>query len=191
MLLKKVPFDYVPVNLLKGEHRGDEFRKINPAGLVPVLVTPQGDKLVQSLAILQYLEDLYSAPALFGKSPEEGVRIRALCEIINSDTAPLQSPRVQKRHSLDSADQALWAQEWIRIGLRSFDQQRKKGDAFAFGKTLSAADLVLVPQVYNAIRYKVDVADEFPELMRIYDHCLATDEGQRAAPDQQSDAHPA
>ncbi len=188
LLLKKVPFDLIPVNLLKGEHRFEKHLQLNPAGLVPVLVTPEGETLVQSMAILQYLEELYPTPRLFGDTALEGAQIRALCEIINADTAPLQTPRVQKLHSADEAEQLKWAQHWIRKGLTSFREQRPQGATFSHGSTLSAADLFLVPQVYNAIRYKIDVATEYPELMAIYDACLETSEGHRSSPSQQPDA---
>ncbi len=188
LLLKKVPFDTVPVNLLKGEHRSDAHLAINPTGLLPMLVTPESEKLVQSMAILSYLDEVYASPPLFGSTALQGAQIRALCEIINADTAPLQSPRVQKRHHVDAAEQVLWAQDWIRAGLSSFSKVRPAGATYAAGETLSAADLFLVPQIYNALRYKIDVAAEFPELMRIYELCLETPEGARAAPDKQRDA---
>jgi maleylacetoacetate isomerase len=188
MMLKKLPFDYVPVNLLKGEHKGPEHLKLNPSGLVPMLVTPEDVKIVQSLAILEYLESEFPNPPLFGKSSLEGAQIRSLCEIINADTAPLQTPRVQKRHSADADEQAQWAREWIRAGLKSFAALRPQGAHFAAGEALSAADLLLVPQIYNALRYKIDVAAEFPALMEIYDRCLETEDGRRASPEKQADA---
>jgi len=189
LLVKKVPFDTVPVNLLKGEHKSDAYLSLNPSGLVPLLTTPEGEHLSQSMAILQFLEERFPNPSLFGGGDAlAGARIRALCEIINADTAPLQSPRVQKRHTSDPAAQILWAQEWIRSGLRTFSECRPADATFAASSSLSAADLFVVPQIYNALRYKIDVAAEFPELMRIYDLCLGTSEGLRASPDQQADA---
>lgn len=188
MLLKKVAFEYVPVNILKGEHKSEAHLKINPTGLLPIVTLPTGESIVQSMAILEYLEEMFPNPRLFGNTTVEGAQIRALCEVINADTAPLQSPRVQKRHSRDSAEQTLWVQEWIRSGLKSFAALRPKGGMCAVGDTLSAADLLLVPQIYNALRYHLDVAQEFPELFEIYDRCLSTDEGLRASPDNQSDA---
>jgi len=188
LLLKKVPFDYVPVNLLKAENKSNLHLKLNPTGLLPMLTTPDGTRLVQSMAILEYLDEVFPIPHIFGNSALESAQIRALCEIINADTAPLQAPRIQKRHSSDSAEQTLWAQEWIRAGLKSFASLRHKDGMFSAGDTITAADLLLIPQIYNALRYRLDVNEEFPELFEIYERCLATDEGSRAVPDMQSDA---
>ncbi|MEO5667788.1 MAG: maleylacetoacetate isomerase [Bdellovibrionota bacterium] len=188
LLLKQIPFDYVPVNILKGENKGDEYLKLNPTGLLPMLSTPESERIVQSMAMLEYLDQVHPNPCLFGDTPIQGAMIRTLCEIINADTAPLQTPRVQKHHSSDAAAQTLWAQDWIRSGLRSFSMIRPQDAIYSARETLSAADLVLIPQVYNALRYKIDVAAEFPELMRIYDLCLSTPAGLQASPDHQSDA---
>jgi maleylacetoacetate isomerase len=188
MLLKKIPYESMPVNLLKGEHRDNAHLEINPAGLVPVLITPEGETLVQSMAILQYLEELYPRPSLFGRDSLEGAKIRGLCETINADTAPLQTPRVQKYHSPDSSQQIRWAQEWIYRGLKTFDALRPKSAAMSASDSVSAADLFLVPQIFNALRYQINVGTEFPELMRIYESCLATREGMESSPDNQPDA---
>jgi len=191
---KQVPFDYVPVNLLKLEHKTPEHRKLSPLGSIPVLeVELESERvhLTESMAIFEWIEEVYSlkGPALFPGTPLERAVIRSLCETINSDTAPLQTPRAQKRHSADPAAQAAWAVDFIREGLSAFDVlTRGTRRDFAFDTQVSAADMFLVPQIYNALRYKLDVKTEWPELFTIYERCLALEPCRLAAPDQQSDA---
>jgi maleylpyruvate isomerase len=187
---KKISYTYVPVDLLKGEHKSAEHLARNPAGLVPSLVLGDGKtSLNQSMAILQYLEEIHPEHALLPSKPQEKAQVLSLCEIINSDTAPLQTPRVQKRHSADAAEQLLWAQDWIRAGLKTFEKAAASHKGiYAFGDTLSAADLFLVPQLYNARRYKIDLSVDFPALEEIYATCFKLESCQKSSPENQPDA---
>ena len=134
---------------------------------------------------------------LFPKAPLLRAHTIALCELINAETAPLQTPRAQKKHSDDQKARAEFAEHFIREGLRGFEAMILKSGAqlgartdakFCVGGTVTAADLFLIPQVYNAARYNVMVEKEFPKLWSIFQNCMATDPCKRAAPDSQVDA---
>lgn len=191
LAMKEIDFESQAVNLLTGENKSAEHLARNPMGLLPVLEVDNGIYLCESMAILEWIEEVYhlrGAP-LFPGTPLERARVRQLCEIINSDTAPLQTPRAQKRHSADALSQKSWAQEFIRQGLQAFDQSsRALRKTFSIYNDVSAADLFLVPQIYNALRYEIDVAAEFPELHQIYMNCLNTEACKKSLPEAQPDA---
>ena len=187
--LKGLPYRYVPVNLLNGENKTPQHLARNPLGAVPVLEV-DGRFLSESLPILEWLEETHptSAP-LYPKDPWSRAQIRALCEIINSETGPLQTPRAQKRHSDDPAAREAFAIHFIREGLALFDGLSKPlRDTWSGGKDLTVADLCLIPQIYNAVRYKIAVSSEFPELWKIYERAMSTEACRKAAPDAQIDA---
>ena len=192
--LKGIPFEYVPVNLLKGEHQAPAFRSINPAGSVPVLEIDGNIRLSQSVAILDWIENVFAnrGPRLVPENFIERAKILELCEVINSDTAPLQTPRVQKRHSSDPAERSQWAKDFIFEGLSSFAELsksvRSNGTKYAAGDEITAADLFLIPQIYNALRYEIDVKGRLPELFTIYERCLQTVSCAKTSPEQQIDA---
>ena len=181
-------YKYHPVNLLKGEHKSPEHLKLNPSGKVPVLKTLNETVLTQSMAQLEFLEETSTNTPLLPSNALERAQCRALCEIINADTAPFQTPFAQKRHSSDDGEKLKWAQEWISKGLTAFDELSSQKGQFSMGDSLSMADLFLVPQIYNAIRYELDVEKTWPQLHQIYLNCLALPECQKSAPENQSDA---
>lgn len=187
---KNIPYRSEAVNLLKGEHRSESNLKRNPSGFVPTLQLENSNEfLSQSMAILTYLDMKYPQPSLFPADPLNRARVLGLCEIINADTAPLQKPMVAQKHSADESIRLEWTQYWIREGLKAFDKAslpfRSK---FSFGEDLSAADLFLVPQIYNAIRYQINITDEFPELFGIYERSLNLESCRVALPENQKDA---
>lgn len=190
--LKKIPYEYVPVNILKGEHRAEEHLRRNPMGALPVLETAPGQFVSQSMSQILWLEENFARePYLFGRDRGDRYKIIELCELINADTAPLQTPRVQKVHSADDAEKAKWAQHFIRAGLEAFEKNLKllnRSGNYCLGMMLTAADLFLIPQVYNAYRYKIDVDQEFPLIAKIYKHCLSEEACAKASPENQADA---
>jgi maleylacetoacetate isomerase/maleylpyruvate isomerase len=190
---KGLPYDYVPVNLLKGEHRSPENLARNPSGFVPSLRLEDGKSfLAQSMAIVNYLEEKYPQNSrLFPADPLAKAQVISLCEIINADTAPLQKPSVAKFHGDTDEKRNAWVQHWIREGLGAFDRasQPLRG-TYSFSDQVSAADMFLIPQVYNALRYKIDVAQEFPALHKIYERCLSLEACQKSSPESQLDAAP-
>ncbi len=191
--LKEQNYTYVPINLLRAENTSDAFLKINPQGRVPTLEIDGKYCLSQSVSILEWIEETYEG---FGQSllPEnsfERAHVRTLVQIINADTTPLQIPMVQKRHSDDAEERKLWAQDFIRRGLKDFDLVcRDSRDQYCVGKKLSMADLFLVPQIYNAYRFEVTVSKEFPELEAIYQRALLTEACKKSHPESQVDAVP-
>lgn len=189
--LKEIPFQYVPVNLLKGENKSPAHLKRHPLGAVPVLELNQEEVFLhESLAILEWIEEIYQlkGPSFFPGNALERAKIRSLCEVINSSTAPYQTPKVQKRHSPDTVEQKKWAQDFIREGLTFYDYlSRPLRGEFSVYDQLSAADLFLVPQIYNAIRYEIQVQDDFPDLFKIYEKCLKTPACAKSAPESQVD----
>lgn len=189
--LKGALYDYVPVNILNDEHNSEWFRAMNPNAALPLLVINKKELVHQSMAIIEWIEETYNLDEaqLFPGSPWQRAKIRELCEIINADTAPLQTPRTQKRHSQNTDEKSAWAAEWIQRGLRTFDLSSVPvRGKWCVGDDVTAADLFLIPQIYNAVRYQIDVATLHPELWRIYQAALATPECHKASPEQQIDA---
>jgi maleylacetoacetate isomerase len=191
LMLKGIAFEYKAINLLKGENKSPEHLKKSPLGSVPVLEINSELYLTESMAIIEWIEEVYTlkGPALFPGLPVERAYIRSLCEMINSDTAALQTPAVQKRHSSDAEEQKKWAQEFISRGLKAYDlASRNCSGKFSFGDDITAADLFLIPQIYNALRYELNVAQEFPQLFKIHERALSTPAALASSPEKQIDA---
>ncbi len=189
--LKSIPFEYIPINLLKGENNTPEHLRRNPAGAVPVLDLGQGKFLAESVAIIEWIEEVYQlkGPSFFPGTAFERARTRQLVEIINSGTAPLQIPKVQKKVSDDTQAKSDWARYWIHNGLKIFDKccTETRG-LYSVGNQISAADIFLIPQLYNAIRYEINAEKDYPALFEIYNRCLDTDPCKNSSPEKQIDA---
>jgi maleylacetoacetate isomerase len=178
-----------PVNAQHTAH----FRALNPQGLIPVL-TDGGQTLTQSLAIIEYLEETHPQPALLPRSPAERAQVRALALAVACDIHPLNNLRVLNylRSPLGHDDAAVnaWYAHWIEQGLRALEQdaRRLSGDGrHMFGDSVTLADVMIVPQIYNARRFKCDLAP-FPTLRTICAHLESLPAFARAAPDLQPDA---
>jgi maleylacetoacetate isomerase len=178
-----------PVNAQHTAH----FRALNPQGLIPVL-TDGGQTLTQSLAIIEYLEETHPQPALLPRSPAERAQVRALALAVACDIHPLNNLRVLNylRSPLGHDDAAVnaWYAHWIEQGLRALEQdaRRLSGDGrHMFGDSVTLADVMIVPQIYNARRFKCDLA-LFPTLRTICAHLESLPAFARAAPDLQPDA---
>jgi maleylacetoacetate isomerase len=191
---KGVPYRSVPVNLLEGAQRSAEHTARSPMGFVPCLEV-NGEAFVESVAIIELLEALYPEPPLLPKDPFARARVRALVEIVNAGTQPLQNLGVLQKLSSDGEVRKEWIQHFIAKGLGAFEAMMDANAArdpgsrgrFAYGDALSMADCYLVPQVYNARRYAVDLA-RFPRVARVADAVNGTDAGRAAAPEAQADA---
>ena len=185
---KGIPFETVGVNLLGGEQASDEHKTRAPNGYVPAL-TIDGDTYVESVAIIELLDDLFQDVSLFPKKPRDRARVRALVETINSGVQPLQNLAVLLRHSDDHDKRTEWAKHFNARGLEVFEHlMERNGDGpFAFRDAFSAADCFLIPQVVSAKRFGVDVS-QFPRVSR----AIATTENlpfvKSAAPEAQPDA---
>lgn len=192
--LKGLAYDQAPVNLVKGEQRGEEFLARNPQGLVPALITDDGARLTQSLAICEYLDERYPDPALLPADAAGRARVRALAQAVACEIHPLNNLRVLKyltgELGVDEATKMTWYRHWISEGFAALEAQlsREAGSGdFCHGDTPGLADLCLVPQVFNAERFACDLA-AYPRIRRIVANCRALDAFARAAPEAQPDA---
>ncbi len=184
LALKGIAVDYVPIDLLSGANESSTHTARHPMGYVPVLQI--NDKyLVQSVAILEWLEETYPNPKLFPGSAFDRAAIRALCETINADTQPIQNLSVVDQISTtDDKKRLAWMAHFTQRGLQAYEELCKPcAGLFSYGDSLTAADLFLIPQCYNALRQKVDLS-LFPIIQRIYLRCLQEPSCQATAPDQ-------
>lgn len=182
--LKGVDYRGVEVDLLAGEQRGEGYAAINPQRLVPALEV-DGRIIVQSLAIVDWLDSRFPEPRLIPTDPFERATALALAQIVAADIQPLQNLRVQKYlraqwHADDAAVQD-WVRHWIGEGLEALETQAPDSGFFG-GDAPNVADVFLVPQLYNARRYKLDLAP-FARLVRIDAAMRAIDAVAQAAPE--------
>ncbi|MEX0623340.1 maleylacetoacetate isomerase [Saccharospirillum sp.] len=192
--LKGLDYDQIPVNLLKGEHRLDAHRSRNPQGLVPVLETDSGNALSQSMAICEYLEERYPEPPLMPESLEARARVRSLAMLVACEMHPLNNLSVlaylTNELGVDEATKLAWYQHWVAKGFTALEARlahEPETGSFSHGDTPTLADVFLVPQMFNAERFKCDVTP-YPTLVRIATHCRNLPEFKNAAPAQQPDA---
>ncbi len=181
------------VNLAAGEQNQPAYRQENPQGLVPSIKTDQGI-LGQSLAIIEYLNDLHPEPPLLPKDPLARARVRAMALLVACDIHPLNNLRVLNylRNPLghDEASVNGWYSHWIAAGLQSLEQEATRyatDDKHLFGGHLTMADIMLVPQMYNARRFKCDLSP-YPRLRAIDAHLQSLPAFAAAVPERQPDA---
>ena len=186
--LKKVDYESRPVNLLAGEQSSDEYRTINPQGLVPMLEI-DGQRLTQSLAIINYLDLKYPNQPLLPASAAERAHVVAMAMAIACDIHPLNNLRVLKYlknelgHSQEEVD--AWYRYWISERLPALEAlAAPKAGKFMWGDAPTAADVLLVPQLYNARRFDVPL-DAYPTLLRAEDNANKLDAFAAAHPDRQ------
>ncbi|WP_347453376.1 maleylacetoacetate isomerase [Acinetobacter thermotolerans] len=191
--LKGLSYQQVSVSLAKNQHHQDEFKALNPQGLVPVLETEQG-LLTQSPAMIEWLEEAYPEVALLPKDPFEKAKVRALAAIVGCDIHPINNKRVLEylRNILgqDETQVLAWCAEWISKGFEALEallQQDQTRENFCYGNSATLADVYLIPQVYSAKRFKVDLTP-YPTIVSIYEHCMQLEAFQKADPAQQADA---
>lgn len=188
--LKGLPFEIVPIDLVANEQGGEDYRAHNPQALVPTLDIG-GAELTQSMAILEWLEETHPAPALLPKDPVDRARVRAMCGIVACDIHPVNNLRILKALTAQGADQAArdaWAQRWIGDGFTALEAMiAKYGRGYAFGDAPTLADCLLVPQVYNARRFHVDLGP-FPHLAAAAERAGADPAFAAAHPNHHPDA---
>jgi maleylacetoacetate isomerase len=189
--LKGVPYDPVPVNLLKGEHREDAYRAVNPAGLVPAVELNDGQVLTQSLAILDWLDRAFPQPPLFPREPVARARVMSAGMAIAVDTHPLQNVSVMAyvRDDLGHGKSGAftWQHHWMSRGFDAFEKLCDPDTRFAFGEAPGYADICLIPQVYNAHRWRLDLTP-WPRIAALEAVCLAHPAFDAARPENQPDA---
>lgn len=189
LALKGLPYETIPISLPGSAHRSEQFRAVNPQRRVPALMLNDGNVLVQSLAILEYLEEVYPQNPILPKDPVERAKVRAVSQIVSCDIHPLNNSGTQQRltsqFGADKAALDAWTTHWIDEGFSAIDRLLEPGP-FAFGDQITMADICIVPQVYNARRFHIPLSD--------YPRVIAVDASARqhpaflaAAPESQPD----
>lgn len=193
--LKQLAYEAVPIHLLRdgGEQRHADYLALNPAGLVPTLVDDK-NVLQQSLAIIEYLDELHPQPALLPGDAADRARIRAIAQTIACDIHPINNLRVlqylSRELGVSDAQKNAWYRHWVESGLAAVEAMLA-GDArtgrFCHGDTPTLADCCLVPQVFNARRFGCDLS-AMPTILGIVERCAKLDAFRQAAPENQPDA---
>jgi maleylpyruvate isomerase len=192
--LKGLDVEYVAVDLRREAHLQPAFKALNPQGLVPALVLDDAQVLIQSPAIIEWLEERHPTPPLLPAEPEARARVRALAAIVGCDIHPVNNRRILEalRHRFGADEAAInaWCGSWIADGFDAIEAllaaDPARGD-FCFGGAPTLADVYLVPQVESARRFQVDLS-RWPRLLAVEAACLRLDAFQRAAPARQPDA---
>lgn len=192
LALKGVAYEQVTHDLRVGEHRDDDYRALNPQGLVPALAADNGVLLTQSPAILEWLEERFPDPPLLPTGSADRAIVRAMAAMVACDIHPLNNLRVLNalRQDFGAGGETVnrWIARWIGEGFAALETLvARHGSGFAFGATSTLADCCLVPQVYAAERFGVDLAP-YPHLLAAADHARALPAFQAAHPDRQPDA---
>jgi len=193
--LKGLDYRQQPVHLVRngGEQNSEEYRRLNPLGLVPALV--HGDEIVtESLAICEYLEELFPEPALLPESPVDRAHVRRMALGIACSVQPMNNLAVlnyiKTKFHADEAAVKAWYSQWIKRGFSAMEQwldPQGPAGSFCYGDTPGLADCFLVPQVYNAERFECDLGP-YPRIREITAHCRAHEAFIQAAPENQPDA---
>ena len=191
--LKGLAADYVAVDLRTEQHLNAAFKAIHPQGLVPALDTGE-QVLIQSPAIIEWLEEKYPAPALLPQNTEARAHVRALAAIVGCDIHPVNNRRILEyvRHQFGADEDAInaWCARWITDGFDAYEgllaADHARG-AFSFGDSPTLADVYLIPQIESARRFKVDLS-KWPLISAVEFACLQLEAFQKAAPSQQPDA---
>ena len=188
--LKEIEHEMRFVHLRKegGQQKSDWFRRLNPQALVPALDTGEGI-LTQSLAIIEWLDSVYPEPALLPGDAVMRARTRAFSQIIACDIHPLQNLRVLEHLRSTGADQPVideWCRKWVGEGLAACERLLSDRPLFCFGDTPTLADVCLVPQIYSARRFEVDIS-VFPKLAGVFERCMQLKAFIDAAPEHQRD----
>lgn len=192
MNLKGLEYSIKPVHLVKngGEQHQSEFEAINPGKKVPVL-EHMGEHISQSMAIIEYIDHSFPDPLLFPRERWQKAMVRQLCEVINTDIQPIQNLSVlqmlTKTFNATDEQKIAWVKHWITQGFKTYEKLIEDCSGnYSFGDNFTAADCFLVPQVYNANRFGVNML-QFPKITRINDNCLENEAFQMAHPDNQPD----
>ncbi|MFZ3229068.1 MAG: maleylacetoacetate isomerase [Pseudobdellovibrio sp.] len=191
--IKKLSYTYKPIHLLNngGEQNTEAYRKLNPAGGVPTLI--HDDKIIaQSMAIIEYLDDAFPQTyQLFPTDVFQKAKVRQFCENINADMHALNNLKVLnylvKNHNLTDDEKLKWSQHWIDQGFTALEKMAKlTAKDYCFGSVLTAADVLLIPQMVTAERFKADLSG-YPTLNHIFKNCMQLPEFKKSHPFVQMD----
>jgi maleylacetoacetate isomerase len=193
--LKGLAYENISIHLRRGDQAKPEYRTLNPQGLVPALEI-DGHTLIQSLAIIEYLDEIHPRPPLLPAAPPDRARVRSLAEIVACDIHPINNLRVLRyltHHcGRGESDLGTWYNHWIAAGFDALEAMIA-GDPhtgrFCHGDEPGLADIALVPQVVNAERYQLDLSP-YPTIARIFAECMRMPAFTAAHPDNQPDREP-
>ena len=189
--LKGIAYETISIHLVKegGLNRRPEYRAINPQMRVPALTLDSGEVLIQSLAIIEYLDETHRDPPLLPADPIARAKVRAISEVIACDIHPLNntSPLRYLKRTLghEQTDLDAWYHHWILDAFPAIETMIQPGP-YAFGTNVTIADLCLIPQIYNARRLKVPL-DDFPKILSVEQACLKLPAFDKARPENQPD----
>jgi maleylacetoacetate isomerase len=191
--LKGIAYEAGFVHLPKGEHRAAPYSKVNPQALTPALVLDDGEQLAQSLAIIEYLDEVHPQPPLLPADLKGRARVRSLSLLIACEIHPLNNLRTLQhlKRALGQNEEQVnaWYRHWVADGLAKFEADLAAGGSgkHCHGDVPTMADCCLVPQIFNAKRYQCDLTP-YPATMRIFDACMKLEAFDRAQPSKQPDA---
>lgn len=191
--LKGLAYEHRAVHLKSGAQRGDDYKALNPQMLVPTLETDAGERLTQSLAIIEWLDETHPKPPLLSRDPLTRARERAFAQVIACEVHPLQNLRVLKyitsELGADETQKAAWLSRWLTDGLEACEgllAARAVQSDFCYGDAPGLADICLVPQVFSAQRFDVDIK-HLPLVNAIYERCAGLHAFEEAHPKNQPD----
>ncbi len=188
--LKDLPYEMISIHLTKdgGKHKKPEYKAVNPQMRVPTLELSNGDRILQSLAIIEYLDEVFPEPALLPADAIDRAHVRAVAQIIACDIHPLNNLvalNYLKKLGHDQATVDEWYRSWVLAGFEAIEPLLKPGP-YAFGNRVTLADICLVPQVFNARRFKTPL-DPFPKILSIEEACAKLPAFDKARPENQPD----
>ncbi len=192
LALKGIDYDYAPVNLLQGEQRAEPYLAKSPLALVPALETDDGAVIVQSLAIMEYLEEAHPEPSILPGSAVARAQMRAIAASLACEAQPFMNLRIQKylkeERGFDEDAMTDWLNRWPGGAMAAVEKivERTGGD-YCVGDVPTMADCCLVPQMFGAKRFNVDMSG-MPRLNEIYERCLNHPAFEKAHPENQPDA---
>ena len=190
--LKGVSYETVAIHLTKdgGQQSSPAFRAVNPQMRVPVLKLPNGENLLQSLAIIEYLDEIQPRPRLLPADAEQRAHVRAVAQIIACDIHPLNNTGplnyLRRNFNVDDAAVNAWYRNWVVAGFDAIEALVKPGP-YAFGNEVGLADICLVPQVFNARRFKVPL-EAYPKIVAVDAACAKLEAFEKARPENAPDA---
>ena len=185
--LKGLGYGYLPVHLAKGEHKQSGYASVSPSALVPMLELDGGERIGQSMAIIEYLDETHPEPALLPADPLGRARVRALAQLVACEIHPLNNLRVLKYlvRELKVQEEAknTWYRHWVREGLVAYERELAQlpPATYSFGDTPTLADCCLVPQIFNGQRFDCDFSG-LPRTMAAFDACMKLPAFQQAQP---------
>jgi maleylacetoacetate isomerase len=193
LALKGIAYDYLPVHIARGDHKLPAFTDKAVEGLVPLLELDDGTRLTQSMAIIEYLDEVQPAPALLPVDALGRARVRALSQIVACEIHPINNLRVLKylikELKVEEEPKNTWYRHWVRTGLESFERQLalQPKSTYCFGDTPTMADCCLVPQIFNGQRFNTDFSG-LSRTMAAFEACMAHPAFQQAQPSACPDA---